>query len=356
MTSPQLRVVRVPLPVDQIRRMDELLVEGAGGFHSRAEFIREAVENLIIDVQYEPAPPEPTAVAEAPTAQRLEATSRGRDQPEDSVPIDRPGSARSPSSPPGFAFTELTAPAGAEATLDQGDAEPAEGPLFGMHNRDYPSLWAAYQLAEIAKDAPIEYGEFARRLLKRAWDFGERVGELEAVVGAPMKITALFPTNREKPQTAEEAFLAFAVGEPGRGGPLLDWRVCQSRRENSDAIVGLTTAGYGLLQALEGLSLRLPHRADHAETFLAHLQEHAPGDWGGFATTLATVGDEPTRAELLGRFAELYPGWTDNQIATNAAGYIARCREWGLVEMKQRDHRYHLTNLGEQILSEGERQ
>ena len=59
------RIVKVPLPVELIRKMDEALAEGRGGLETRAAFIKEAAENLLAEVTYPDAPPERAASAAA---------------------------------------------------------------------------------------------------------------------------------------------------------------------------------------------------------------------------------------------------------------------------------------------------
>src|SRR5262245_27656382 len=53
------RVVKVGLPVDLIRRMDQALAEERGGLGTRAEFLREAAESFLAEISYPAAPPEP---------------------------------------------------------------------------------------------------------------------------------------------------------------------------------------------------------------------------------------------------------------------------------------------------------
>src|SRR4051812_24041873 len=45
--------------MELIRRMDRALNEARGGFTTRAELISEAVEQLLVEISYEEAPPEP---------------------------------------------------------------------------------------------------------------------------------------------------------------------------------------------------------------------------------------------------------------------------------------------------------
>ena len=74
----EVRLVKVPMPVGLIRRMDEALVQGHGGFTTRAEFLREAAENLLVELTYEDAPPEPGA---PPTDARAPAAAPSTESP-----------------------------------------------------------------------------------------------------------------------------------------------------------------------------------------------------------------------------------------------------------------------------------
>ena len=60
------------------------------------------------------------------------------------------------------------------------------------------------------------------------------------------------------------------------------------------------------------------------------------------APSAAIIADEPDRAKLI----ERCDWWSGNQADTNSMGYMARGREWGLVELALRDGRYQLTDRG----------
>jgi hypothetical protein len=53
-----------------------------------------------------------------------------------------------------------------------------------------------------------------------------------------------------------------------------------------------------------------------------------------------------TRRALLDRYSRSHPQWTANEVSTNVAGYVARAREWGLVEPHQLGGTYALTEHG----------
>jgi hypothetical protein len=49
-------------------------------------------------------------------------------------------------------------------------------------------------------------------------------------------------------------------------------------------------------------------------------------------------------------FARARPDWSKSVASTNAQGYVARGREWGLIESRQVQGRYALTPFGEEQL------
>jgi hypothetical protein len=350
----ELRVVRVPLPVSLIRRMDALLLERKGGYESRAEFIKEAVEAMVTEVQFgPPSDEEPNSEGRSvePAAHSLskpaaEAIPESMDQP---APFEL-------SLVPTLDFTELRAPSAEVETLDEGEANPTDDSLWGMHNRDYPSIWAAFKLWEQAK--PMRFDHYRKLLLDEAWAFSDRLAPLERQM--KLKLSALFPKNKDKPEASADSFFAFAVGSYSEtldglraGGPLFQWRICELRRSpGTGTEVGLTSIGLRLLENLEGLSLRLPHSEHATRVFLSHLQEHSPLDWWGFEQVMQGVREPATRSDLVSLVGGQRPQWKENVVATNVSGYVARAREWGLVADKQIEGRYALTPFGRTILEE----
>lgn len=342
------RVVKLLLPLPLIRAMDRLLVEGVGGFSTRNEFVREAIESYMVDLTHEPAPEEPVARSGGRGA-RLQALAWP-------APRDVHRVAALANRVPFLSHTDETAlpPLRAEALVISGQAEVIAEPLFGMHNRDFPSLWAAHRLADYAADGVVTFEEFAERATEEAWEYAESLRGLERDLG--MKLTALFPTNREKRQTASSAFRVFAIGSVTTSsefihaeGPLFLWRVIDVEQRDGGVVVGLTEVGRGLLARLAGLTISQPHPPEQARVFLDHLREHAPADFWGFKRALDVVAERPSRAELVEGFRTARPDWRESVAATNAQGYVARAREWGLVAPKVVDGRYELTALGAEL-------
>lgn len=350
------RIVKIPMPADLIRRMDEALAMGMGGLETREQFVREAAEGLLAELSYPQAPPEPAAAkasvpektvgAEAVDAPPLLAEVLDSVPPweQDELRIaDLAGSAL------------LPIPAG--AGLSAGVAEPAGEPMLGLHNRDFPSLWAASRLARYSQEGLITVAEFWRRVTAAAWFYGAQLPNFEQG-GGTLRLTPIFPTNPNKREAAEQGFQVFALGEIPRrpsgregirvSGPLFDWRICQLERRDGELLIGLTPAGRSLLDRLVGLSLVLPHEQAQAEAFLAHLYEHSDGERWGFETILTVTAEEPSREELVAAISEERADWTKATASSVAQGYVARAREWGLLEPRLREGRYRLTAFGEQ--------
>jgi hypothetical protein len=329
-----------------IRDLDRALVARAGGYTTRAEFITDAVRDRLLELQFEPAPAEPSdASRSAALADRRPALNVV--QPSDE-PHDAPAGPR-------LEDTVLAAPARG-FSLD-GEAIVQDAPLFGLHNRDFASLWALHELAAITEKKAEPLASALDRVTDRAWEFSARLRPFD--VGAELKLTSLFPTNRSKAQSASGQFRAFAIGTVRQtagqlhaDGPLFGWRAVQAQDADGVIEIGLTDPGWELLGSIDGISLRLPHGFDLTRRFLDYLATHAPADLEGFVVGLCGAGERMQRGQLIDAYRAAYPTWTDTQASTNAAGYVARGREWGLIESKLVDRRYRLTADGETWMAE----
>jgi hypothetical protein len=340
-----------------LREVDGLLLQGRGGYETRQEFFLDAIENQILEVKYGGAEngqrrlPVDTA-SELPDS--LGHDHKGETGVAEEPPKDpRRANGQGPRRLTEFSETELHPPPTAP-TMTDGLAVASEEPLFGLHNRDYPSLWAARQLALQTQEGFIPLKGYTETTTAEGWHFAESLEELDAQVKT--KLTALFPKNGAKPQSAEENFKAFAIGTLAKkpladgtfkaSGPLYAWGVAQVHLVEDVLEVGLTHDGFQLLGQLAGISLRLPHEPHFAECFLRYLEEHAPADAAGFAYLLEVASDGLTRTELAGRFKDWQPSWSDTEANTHASAYVARAREWGLLEQTLVGRCYALTEFG----------
>jgi hypothetical protein len=340
------RVVKLLLPLPLVRQMDRVLLDGVGGFTTRNELVREALESYMLDLSHEPAPAEPTPIRTRKT--RLEPVTTALDV---HTALSKPVAERVPVS---VADTALPVVSRDGSTVE-GESRPEAEPLFGLHNRDYPSLWAAGRLAAYVDEGSISFAEFADRVTSEAWQFAASLGELEEQMGR--KLTALFPTNAAKPDAASAGFRSFAIGSvSGNGsglrssGPLFLWRVADAERDGETIRIGLRREGRELLSSLSGLTVEPPHPPHAARLFLSHLRHYAGPDHWGFEHVLKTVAKRPTRIELVEAFQAARSDWRESVAATNAQGYVARGREWGLIAPKVVDGRYELTDFGVEIL------
>jgi hypothetical protein len=353
-----------------MRDVDQLILSGRGGYSSRQEFFRDAIENHVLEVRHGPS--EHGQLVLDAELDRVRGTARSTDK------VDRSANGRSqPRIHAGTAAdaqptlpVALSVSPGVESLtrIDQtalrtpsrgvvvsvGLARFKREPLIGLHNRDYPSIWAARLLAELSQHELPPAPRFIEEATAQAWRYAGSLLELERQAGA--KLTALFPTNANKPQSAEEGFRTFAIGTVARkpsadgtyetAGPLFAWQVCQLVKSEGTIHIGLTEAGWELIEALNGLTLAPPHEPEYAERFFAHLRRHAPWDWDGFEQVIAAVAESPTRTELAAHFQRWHPEWSETVANTTSAGFVARAREWGLVERKLVDGRYVLTRFG----------
>jgi hypothetical protein len=307
------RLVKTWLPVDLVRQMDVAIVRSGGGYLDRAEFIAEAVRDRLAEeeaaawqVTDAPAPvppPIPTGDAEAD-----------------------------------FSFADWLDVA---PTLP-----PADGPSenFGLHNRDLPTLWALDWLGRLAarRGEPIAWSEFLADLLPRAWEIGR------ALAGLEHGGTSGFPTNPKRKEATEQRFAAHAVGQisaRGNSGPLFVFRLA-----GLDGARGAPTpAAVELMRALAaaGFVVGAPFPVAAWEAFANHLRSQSPQELEAWLYVLARIADEPTRPELVERCTR----WSGSAAGTNAMSYVARAREWGLVEPALIDGRYLLTERGRATLA-----
>ncbi len=177
------------LPIELIQRLDQALLRRLGGFETRAEFVREAVENMLLELSYEPAPPEPlqekfsnSADANPDAASNSMSSAEPFDLSRATLDIapdhrdvrERNRENRLVDQPSDLSATVLTVTRRG-AVIQDGVAKVEDEPLFGLHNRDYPSMWAAHQLASLTREELVPFADYLDEVARRAWEYAEQL-------------------------------------------------------------------------------------------------------------------------------------------------------------------------------------
>lgn len=349
-----LRLVKLRLPANLVRAMDEHIVGSRGAYIDRNEFVAEAVWDRL----NEDAAHGGTSGTTDSLASRTAATDSAADL-------------AAPGKPP------LGDAGASEATGDEWVADPfaflgeigrrvvvptlprrrAEDTIFGLHNRDLPTLWSAAHLARMAatEGGPVPWASFTTRLRAEAQRLGAYLRDVDQRGGVAVKASVGFPKSGEKARSSEDRFITTAVGAPtrtGLAGPaLLLGLVAPEDGQEARPAIAPTPEALGLLGDLvdAGFGIALPQPEIAARRWLVHVATCAPAEYAAWLQVLEAIADKPTRGELLTRF----PLWRGTTADTNTAGYVSRGREWGLVVPDLSDGRYRLTPLGERIVVEG---
>lgn len=251
-------------------------------------------------------------------------------------------------------------PAPGSAALDA----PHDRPLFGLHNRDYPSLWGLMLLARAAAEGPVPWSEFASGLELTARAYGGPLRIMDEVERPKrgLKYSASFPDpwkeakggqwiagekGRKTARLYPFVKNTFARIQKGRGGmrtvargPLPRWNAVQFLERDGLLLVEPTPSGYELLEVMAGVSLSLPHPPRSAKDFLSFLSEESPGDAEAFLRVLNAIDVTGEREEVVEFNLDYFDQFLDQEsesgtstfASTMTQGYIARGREWGLVE------------------------
>jgi Arc/MetJ-type ribon-helix-helix transcriptional regulator len=327
------RLVKTYLPVELVRSMDALILASNGAYDDRSEFVAEAIADRLAEETYGNGHVS-AGVVEEPMVVKVAPESNG------DVPIDEEA----------VSFGDWLD--GWSAINDKTVLPAAEGPSanFGLHNRDLPTLWTLDWLGRLVERSgePIPWRHFETQIIPRAWAMGRQLQAVDIETGAAIKNAAGFPTNTRKREASERRFFEHAAGAIAahNRGPLFVFRAIGVHRVDDDNhLVAPTEAGVALLTDLvaTGLTTLPPFPAKAWATFSAHLQEWAPEELTLWRRVLAVVAEEPDREALVRRC----DWWTGSTADTNVASYIARGREWGLVEPKLVAGRYRLTELGQ---------
>lgn len=339
------RLVKLYLPVETVRRMDAAILRSGGAYFDRAEFVNEALIDRLAEENH-------GSVESLPLEHKL--------RPLVAVPEPKVEFAPEIAESVGLSGDWLSK--GPVPTLPPAPGHEAN---FGLHNRDYPTIWACDLLGRMTAEArkPIAWETFSEELLRKSWAVGRRLAADDAESGRPVKAAVGFPTKAAKKEAAERRFLAHAFGLPtsrGNPGPVFVFRWVGIERAEGEPRIALTDAGVAVLRALAETGDRGPPFGEAAwRVFVDHLGKHALAELKAWLSVLELLREQPNRTELVERCTSW---WQGSEAATNAMSYVSRGREWGLVEAKLRpDNRYALTERGAAeldrltpVLTEGE--
>ncbi len=368
------RLVRVRFPSALLKQIEEFLEAGVGGYTDRSELVVDAVRERLLELgetfAFMPRPHVPTGatatneIVKSWAESILAAEERSPEMAPSIEQLRTPHGRYPVLSGVHQALIPLEDAAivldGALSPIESRDDIPQEGPLFGLHNRDFPSLWALAELGRLTAEGPIPYSEFMTEVAGSAWRYGQMLGALEQ--RGHKGLTGLFPTNPDKREASEARFLNFGVGEAKAieggwitRGPLFQWGVAGIVVTEGVGCIGVTSLGAQLIGEVVGLTPDTPHPRQIAVGFAEFLRASAPDDWWGFQRLLTAVGaGASTRDEVAIQFhgSRFGDDWTKNEVSTNAAGYVARAREWDFLEPKQENGRYVLTDFGREQFEE----
>lgn len=350
------RPIKIIMRGNLVDRVDAALQRGLGGFRTRQALFEEAIDYYLHELnEVALAASQDTGVGAGQPIGRPQGESAPSGNRE---MIEAPSPNRQSERAESFAEFAIRSGGVGRAALEVVDsiAQVADGPILGLHNRDWPSLQAISVLAEVSTDGPVPVEAFYARATAAAWQMAERLALLErSGVGKP---TALLPSNRAKPRAAEANYQNFALGWIGKtrkgnavnaSGPLFVWRASGLVWRGNELCIGLTDAGLSFLSCAEGLTPQGPHSQSSALEFMQLLDKHGPSDAGFFQYVLSEVAKCPTRLKLVERIKSRQRS-SSSVAASLAQGYIARGREWGIIEPKQTGSKYSLTAFGKNLM------
>lgn len=342
------QLLRVVLPTRLLTEIDQHLAS-EGSSRTRTEFVREAVEQRLLELRFG------ATDSRVQDAERTKAPS--------SSPLPQPPLASEEVDlsddplvcPESLVDTRLPGPASATVVHPDTVGFPVEpGPLF-LHGRDYPSFWCLWWLARWADEGPLELSHYLNEITRAAWNFAEHLQDYDRA--GELRATTMFPTSTRNRDSASQTFQTSAVGGLIRRrdgsqvavGPLAHWSVARIYAVRDRVLIAPTQLGLDLLGRLEGLSLELPHSAEHASVFLEHLREHADEEFADFQKVLGVVAEEPNREDLVAALAQARLGGTKKLADVYAQAYVSRGREWGLIEPRLIAGRYRLTERASKV-------
>jgi hypothetical protein len=257
-----------------------------------------------------------------------------------------------------------------DAHVSRNAPTPPDEPTIGIHNRDWPTLWAASHLGQREGPDPPLFATWIVEITDEAWKIANIFGadRLYDLTGLPS------PDKKSgaNKKSAETRFKTHFVSDRRHRGPLFGLGLAYL--DEDSRVVSLTSAGAALLTALDGYlpMAKEQVRPEWRHAFLSHLARHVPSDFALLALIVRAIAagtrereplndlveqemiseaDEETRK----RWQKKDGGKASMVTSTNVSGFISRGREWGLILPKQKQRRYLLTDDALDALAEAER-
>lgn len=318
--------------------MDHHILASAGGYQDRNEFVTEAIRDRLT----EEAAMLPDKAFEPPSSRHVAEVL----QP----PHDIAVATRIPATPhaPGGQLYLGDWHRGETCTVP---ARPTDLVNFGLHNRDFPTLWALNQLATMTSRDPVTWDQFVAFTREESAGVGERLRLSDLSQVTPIPIGIGFPKPGPKKEQSLDRFVAAMLGSRRRtDGPIFALALA-GFADDARATVAPTDVGLAVLGDMvdRGLGTVLPQPQPVFERWWQFLSEWAPAERAAWHKVLTVVAENPNRDELVSRFTE----WRGHTATTNTVGFISRSREWGLVPPQMVEGRYQLTDLGAAVAGEG---
>lgn len=318
---PSGRLIKVLLPSHLVGAMDEVIA-ASGSYASRSEFVADAIDGHLAELRAQQA-------VEGVSGPRLERTNAAPGVMKPRAPV-----------------AAILSVSGHTPTVEHLGSCKAE-PTWGMHNRDFPTLWALTHLSRAthATGEPVAFVDWLPEVVTDAWDLGRRLPTDKFDLSG-------FPTNAAKREASEGRFVKFFIGDGPGMGPLFDLGLAGS---DEDGRVAPTPAGLVLLTEIEGFSCErgrgIPQKWTRA--YLRHIARYAPADLAFMSEVLAHIrSGEDDRTRLMQATADTHPDWSESVVDTNVAGFIARSREWGLLLPRQHKGRYAMEDAAMELLEQ----
>lgn len=333
--SEAIRLVKTWLPATLVREMDQTILASNGSYNGRDDFIKEAISDRLAEERSRPDRAPASVV-------RLHATSKRTDKrAAEKGQVVGGSQLLEPQSWSGKPVPTLA-------------PQQVGGILYGLHNRDYPTLWAVRSLLAMSSErgSAIPWSDFTAAVLEAAWNVGAQLAKMDAERAADeQKASVGFPINPEKRRSSEARFLEHMVGVADRArgptGPIFAMKLAGVNGVGEALVIAPTGEAIALWDRLVaagfGSKDRPPHVPAAWDVFREHLRSQLSEDFDAWMRVLRAIDSQPTREELIEGFAR---EWAGAAAATNVAGYVSRGREWGLIAGKLQNGRYVLTEVG----------